>query len=141
MGRAGGRVGGPVGGRASGNKNEPQALGSPKLVQWFTPTPSEILPEMVSLATFGRQHGRHSDFTLRRHSHKRFCRISPNLIGLAYIPSDIFPQNMTSSTTSVREPSPSLFCELRRAVYSPPRRRALVFKGVILSCKQMSISL
>ena len=45
-------------------------------------------------------------FTLRRRSPKRFCRISPNLIGLTYIPSDIFQQNMTSSATSFRQQTP-----------------------------------
>ena len=43
-------------GRAGGRKqNEPLVLGSPNLVHRFTPTPSRILPEMVSLATSGRQ--------------------------------------------------------------------------------------
>ena len=37
-----------------------------------------------------------------------------------------FGQKMTSSTTSVKEPPPSLCCELRRTADWPPRRWALV---------------
>ena len=48
-------------------------------------------------------------FTLRCRSRKRFRRISPNLAGLTNIPSDIFPQKMTSSATSFRQQTPFFF--------------------------------
>ena len=78
-------------------------------------------------ATSGRQPSAIFILTLRHRSHKRLDRISPNLVCLIYISSNNFGQKMTSSTTSVREPSPSLCYEIRRAVYSLPRRWALAF--------------
>ena len=81
---------------------------------------------------------RHSDFfTLRCRSPKWLDRIASNLVGLLYISSDKCRPKMTSFTTSVRQPSTSLCCELRRAVYSPPRRWALVRISLSISNKTL----
>ena len=106
-------------------ENELLVIESPNLVWRFTLVNSagSGASSYFRLATI-----RHFNFffALRHRSPKRLDRISPNLVGLIYMSSDNFRHKIASSITSVREPSPSLCCELRRAVYSPPRRWALV---------------
>ena len=98
--------------------------------------PSDIFPQnMTSSATSFRQQ---TPFWKKKNFFENELLVieSPNLVGLIYMSSDNFRHKIASSTTSVREPSPSLCCELRRAVYSPPRRWALVSIMIIFTARR-----